>query len=55
MAQAKASCSPKDRVFVILAIVLLQTLGLFHQRPETRVATSVYHGMLVMVRIFGFL
>ncbi|SJL01014.1 uncharacterized protein ARMOST_04328 [Armillaria ostoyae] len=47
--QEFASCSPKDRVFVILAIVLLQTLGLFHQRPETRVATSVYHGMLVMM------
>ncbi|KAK0205793.1 hypothetical protein DFS33DRAFT_1416386 [Desarmillaria ectypa] len=47
--QEFASCSPKDRVFLILAVVLLQTLGLFHQRPETRVATSVYHGMLVMM------
>ncbi|KAK0455638.1 fungal-specific transcription factor domain-containing protein [Desarmillaria tabescens] len=47
--QEFASCSPKDRVFVILAVVLLQTLGLFHQRPETRVASSVYHGMLVMM------
>ncbi|KAG7441573.1 uncharacterized protein BT62DRAFT_473432 [Guyanagaster necrorhizus] len=47
--QEFASCSPKDRVYVILAVVLLQTLGLFHQRAETRVATSVYHGMLVMM------
>ncbi|KAK0243584.1 hypothetical protein EDD85DRAFT_760397 [Armillaria nabsnona] len=45
----KASCSPKEQDFLILAVVLLQTIGLFHQRPEFRVSSNVYHGMLVMM------
>lgn len=47
--QTKATCSPKEQDFLILAVVLLQTIGLFHQRPEFRVSSNVYHGMLVMV------
>ncbi len=47
--QTKATCSPKEQDFLILAMVLLQTIGLFHQRPEFRVSSNVYHGMLVMV------
>ncbi|PBK59688.1 hypothetical protein ARMSODRAFT_774712 [Armillaria solidipes] len=45
----KATCSPKEQDFLILAVVLLQTIGLFHQRPEFRVSSNVYHGMLVMM------
>ncbi|KAK0187485.1 hypothetical protein F5146DRAFT_1206235 [Armillaria mellea] len=45
----KATCSPKERDFLILAVVLLQTIGLFHQRREFRISSNVYHGMLVMM------
>lgn len=38
-----------DRNFIILAGVLLQTVGLFHQDAEQQVTTSVYHRMLVMM------
>ena len=48
--QAKAPTSWEDQVHLILAVVLLQTIGLFHQRPEQRAHSSIYHGMLVMVR-----
>ncbi len=34
---------------LILAVVLLQTIGLFHQQVDQRVSSNVYHGMLVMV------
>ncbi|KAK0203014.1 hypothetical protein DFS33DRAFT_1263282 [Desarmillaria ectypa] len=38
-----------DQDFLILAVVLLQTVGLFHQDAEQQVITSVYHQMLVMM------
>ena len=34
---------------LILAVVLLQTIGLFHQKVEQRSHSNIYHGMLVMV------
>lgn len=39
-----------DQVQLILAVVLLQTIGMFHQQLDQRVSSSIYHGMLVMVR-----
>ena len=48
--QAKAPSRAEDQVQLILAVVLLQTIGLFHQRPEQRSHSSIYHGMLIMVR-----
>ncbi|KAK0243899.1 hypothetical protein EDD85DRAFT_806025 [Armillaria nabsnona] len=45
----KVSCGPKEQDFLILAAVLLQTIGLFHQRADLRVSSNVYHGMLVMM------
>ncbi|KAG7439626.1 uncharacterized protein BT62DRAFT_976702 [Guyanagaster necrorhizus] len=45
----KVPCSPKEQDFLILAVVLLQTIGLFHQRSDFRVSSNVYHGMLVMM------
>ncbi|KAK0202278.1 hypothetical protein DFS33DRAFT_1264057 [Desarmillaria ectypa] len=45
----KVTNNPKEQDFLILAVVLLQTIGLFHQRPELRVSSNVYHGMLVMM------
>uniref|UniRef100_A0A0W0FWN4 Xylanolytic transcriptional activator regulatory domain-containing protein n=1 Tax=Moniliophthora roreri TaxID=221103 RepID=A0A0W0FWN4_MONRR len=34
---------------LILAVVLLQTVGLFHQRSDQRASSSLYHGMLLMM------
>lgn len=34
---------------IIIAVVLLQTIGLFHPEADQRVSSNVYHGMLVMV------
>ncbi|KDQ50554.1 hypothetical protein JAAARDRAFT_199949 [Jaapia argillacea MUCL 33604] len=42
------SASP-DQIHLILAVVLLQTIGLFHQRADERSSSNIYHGMLVMM------
>ncbi|KAG6886304.1 hypothetical protein C0993_006714 [Termitomyces sp. T159_Od127] len=47
--QAKNPTDSSDQVHLILAVVLLQTIGLFHQLPDQRASSSVYHGMLVMM------
>ncbi|KAK0457782.1 uncharacterized protein EV420DRAFT_1643639 [Desarmillaria tabescens] len=47
--QEFASKPTIDQDFLILAVVLLQTVGLFHQNAEQQVTTSVYHQMLVMM------
>ena len=36
----------------MLAVCLLQTIGLFHETREERVQSNMYHAMLVMVRPF---
>lgn len=46
---AKNPTDSMDQIQLILAVVLLQTIGLFHQQPEQRVSSSIYHGMLVMM------
>ena len=33
-----------------MTLLLLQTIGLFHQDPRQRASSSIYHGMLVLVR-----
>lgn len=38
-----------DPFHLILALVLLQTVGLFHQKSNERAYSNIYHGMLVMV------
>lgn len=38
-----------DQVHLIIAVVLLQTIGLFHQNADQRASSHIYHGMLVMV------
>lgn len=38
-----------EQIHLILAVVLLQTIGLFHQQPDQRASSSIYHGMLVMM------
>ena len=49
--QAKKSTDTAHHVHLVLAVVLLQTIGLFHQRPEQRTHSNFYHGMLVTVRL----
>lgn len=34
-----------------MTIVFLQTIGLFHQNPEQRASSSLYHGMVVLVSV----
>jgi hypothetical protein len=46
---ARKSSDPNEQVYLIMAVVLLQAIGLFHQSPEQRVASTIYHGMLIMV------
>ncbi|KAG6812541.1 hypothetical protein H0H92_002310 [Tricholoma furcatifolium] len=45
---AKNPTDSSDQIHLILAVVLLQTIGLFHQQPDQRASSSIYHGMLVM-------
>ncbi|KAF8995473.1 fungal-specific transcription factor domain-containing protein [Cyathus striatus] len=46
---AKNSSDVSEQVELILAVVLLQTIGLFHQQADQRASSSIYHGMLVMM------
>ncbi|KAL0072763.1 hypothetical protein AAF712_000526 [Marasmius tenuissimus] len=41
--------SSADQLNLIIAVVLLQTVGLFHQKADQRASSNVYHGMLVMM------
>jgi hypothetical protein len=43
-----------DQIQLILAVVLLQTIGLFHQDMDQRASSNIYHGMLVMVSSVDF-
>ncbi|KAK0195671.1 fungal-specific transcription factor domain-containing protein [Armillaria mellea] len=58
LVQAFAS-SPKDSsetAELILAVLLLQTIGLFHQKSDQRSSSTIFHGMLVqMIRRAGLL
>lgn len=47
--QAKDTATLSDRICTILAVALLQTLGLFHQHSEQRSTAMTYHSMLVSV------
>ncbi|EPQ50947.1 hypothetical protein GLOTRDRAFT_49480 [Gloeophyllum trabeum ATCC 11539] len=38
-----------EQTHLIMAVTLLQTVGLFHQRPDQRTSSSIYHGMVVMM------
>ncbi|KAF9453936.1 hypothetical protein P691DRAFT_811707 [Macrolepiota fuliginosa MF-IS2] len=46
---AKKSTDLLDQIQLILAVVLLQTIGLFHKDMDQRASSSIYHGMLVMM------
>ncbi|KAI0055744.1 hypothetical protein BV25DRAFT_1815158 [Artomyces pyxidatus] len=46
---AKPSPDPKHQVHITMTLILLQTIGLFHQDPQQRAASNIYHGMLVLM------
>ncbi|KAG6853956.1 hypothetical protein C0991_012102 [Blastosporella zonata] len=46
---AKLSTDPREQNNLLLTVVLLQTIGLFHQKSDQRISSNVYHGMLVMM------
>ncbi|KAF8258819.1 fungal-specific transcription factor domain-containing protein [Lactarius quietus] len=45
----KPSTDPKHHIHSIMTLVLLQTIGLFHQDPQQRASSNIYHGMLVLM------
>ena len=47
--QNKPSLDPKHQIHIIMTLILLQTIGLFHQDPQQRASSNIYHGMLVLV------
>jgi hypothetical protein len=40
---------PSQQANLLLAVVLLQTIGFFHEKTDLRTASNVYHGMIVMM------
>ncbi|KAJ7647571.1 hypothetical protein FB45DRAFT_893814 [Roridomyces roridus] len=45
-----------DQVHLIIAVVLLETIGLFHQDPDERDSTNLYHELVVsMIRRTGLI
>lgn len=47
--QAQTLTELPDQVHLVIAVVLLQTIGLFHQKADERAISNLYHGMLVMM------
>ncbi|KAH8997706.1 fungal-specific transcription factor domain-containing protein [Lactarius hatsudake] len=45
----KPSSDPKQQIHAIVTLLLLQTIGLFHQDPQQRASSNIYHGMLVLM------
>ncbi|KAI9442696.1 fungal-specific transcription factor domain-containing protein [Lactarius indigo] len=45
----KPSSDPKQQIHAIMTLILLQTIGLFHQDPQQRASSNIYHGMLVLM------
>ncbi|PPQ68789.1 LOW QUALITY PROTEIN: hypothetical protein CVT25_008867 [Psilocybe cyanescens] len=49
MEYSKPNCTVKDLMNLILAVVLLQSIGLLQCRPDQRALSRVYHEILVMM------
>ncbi len=47
--QDKPSPDPKYKSYINITLLLLQTIGLFHQDPQQRAQSSVNHGIIVQV------
>ncbi|KDR83171.1 hypothetical protein GALMADRAFT_239005 [Galerina marginata CBS 339.88] len=46
---SKPTCTLKDHMCLILAVVLLQSIGLMQPRPDQRALSRMYHDILVMM------
>ncbi|KAI0064073.1 hypothetical protein BV25DRAFT_1823579 [Artomyces pyxidatus] len=46
---AKNPTDSDEQLYLILAGLLLQAIGLFHQSIDQRASSNIYHGMLVMM------
>jgi hypothetical protein len=49
--QAKNSTDIQELENLVLAVVLLQAIGLFHQNLDERMQSNMMHIMLIMVRL----
>ncbi|KAJ7072512.1 hypothetical protein C8F01DRAFT_1299413 [Mycena amicta] len=53
---ARTSIDQSEQVHLVIAVVLLQTIGLFNEKEEERITSASYHAMLVvMIRRTGLI
>ncbi|KAF5388858.1 hypothetical protein D9757_005644 [Collybiopsis confluens] len=53
---SKDRLSIEDQLYIVVTVVLLHTLGMFHEIPEERAASISYHGILIsMIRRSEFI
>ncbi|KAG2009474.1 STE-12 alpha [Coprinopsis cinerea AmutBmut pab1-1] len=53
---SRSDCSLKDRFSLIVAVVLLQSLGLLWRQPDQSSTTKAFHGVLItMIRKLGLI
>src|SRR6266852_2405827 len=54
LSQDKPSLDPKYQSYINVTLLLLQTIGLFHQDPQQRAQSTINHRIVVQVRIMSF-
>lgn len=54
LSQEKPSLDPKYQSYINVTLLLLQTIGLFHQDPQQRAQSTMNHGIVVQVCIMSF-
>jgi hypothetical protein len=54
LSQDKPSLDPKYKSYINVTLLLLQTIGLFHQDPQQRAQSSINHGIVVQVCTMSF-
>ena len=50
--KSKPSCTVEDHICLMLAVVLLQSIGLLHPQTEQRSSLRMYHDILVIASHF---
>jgi hypothetical protein len=54
LSQDNPSIDPKYKSYINVTLLLLQTIGLFHQDPQQRAQSNINHGIVVQVCVMGF-
>jgi hypothetical protein len=54
LSQDKSSPNPFCKSYIIATLLLLQTIGLFHQDPQQRAQSNIIHGIVIQVCIMSF-